>query len=134
MWLFDVKKQTFANMRHISVCLFACAFIHSIIIDVLTRLCNTLTRVTADCHRINSVQRIVQLFNHCNCLSFENCLTKPTLDSIQVKSIMAILLNLQKAAEFSKMKHVGTVKRSRVFGHWVCDHRFLYLAIPSSCD
>ena len=38
-------------------------------------------------------QRIVQ-FNHCNCLSFENCLTKPTLDSIQVNGIMANQLKL----------------------------------------
>ena len=28
---------------------------------------------------------------------------------------MANLLNLQKAAEFGKMKHVGIVRRSRVF-------------------
>ena len=36
---------------------------------------------------------------------------------------MVNLLNLQKAAEFGKMKHVGIVRRSRVFitGHVIID-------------
>ena len=53
-------------------------------------------------------------FDHCSWLSFENCLTKPTLDSIQVNRIMENLLNLQKAAEFGKIGHMVIGRRSLV--------------------
>ena len=49
-------------------------------------------------------------------------MAKPTSDSIQVNRIIANPLNLQKAAEFGKMKHVGIVRRSCVFDHWACNH------------
>ena len=115
--------------------LFACTFIHSII-DVLTHPHQGNGWLSQDkvCSFIYPQFHCIVKFDHCNYLSFENCLTKSTLDSIQVNRIIANLLNLQKAAEFAKMKHVGIVRRSRVFDYWACNHCFRYSVIPSSYD